>query len=113
MRYALLIYTNGARSAFDDLSPADQQAIADEYAAVMSAPGVYAGEQAQPPEAARTIRNRDGQRVVTEGPVEEKAGFGGFYLLESDSPEAAIEVASRIPAVRMGGAVEVRPLVAS
>jgi hypothetical protein len=113
MKYALLIYTNGA-GEFADLPRDEQEAIAGEYAAIMQAPGVYGGEQVQPPEAATTVRSGAGQPVITPGPVAEtNDGFGGFYLLEADGPEAAIEVASRIPAVRMGGAVEIRPLVAA
>ena len=54
----------------------------------------------------------DGQTLSTDGPfVEAKEALGGYYLFEADDLDAAIELASRIPAARMGGAVEVRPVV--
>ena len=67
----------------------------------------------QPPETATTIRVRDGETLTTDGPfAETKEAIGGYLLFEADDLDAAIELASRIPAARMGGAVEVRPLVA-
>jgi hypothetical protein len=51
--------------------------------------------------------------LVTDGPfADTKEIFAGFYLLEADDLDAATEVAARIPAARMGGAVEIRPVVA-
>jgi hypothetical protein len=66
----------------------------------------------QPPETATTVRVQDGKTLTTDGPfVAIKEALGGFLLFEADDLDAAIELASRIPAARMGGAVEVRPLV--
>jgi hypothetical protein len=112
MKYALLIYSNDAREAFDRLPEDEQRAILGEYLAIRQSPGVYAGEQLQPPESATTIRVQEGQALTTDGPFAEmKEHFGGFVLLEAEDLDAALEVAARIPAARMGGAVEVRPIV--
>ena len=58
------------------------------------------------------MRVADGSTLTTDGPfAETKEGLGGFFLLEADNLDDAIAMAARIPAARMGGAVEVRPLV--
>jgi hypothetical protein len=57
------------------------------------------------------VRVRDGQTLTTDGPfVSVKEALGGYFLYEADDLDAAIELASRVPAARMGGAVEVRPV---
>ena len=64
------------------------------------------------PETATTVRVQDGQTLTTDGPfVDIKEALGGYCFFEADDLDAAIELASRIPAARMGGAVEVRPIV--
>jgi hypothetical protein len=66
----------------------------------------------QPPETATTVQVRDGKTLTTDGPfVAVKEALGGFLFFEADDLDAAIDLASRIPAARMGGAVEVRPIV--
>ena len=66
----------------------------------------------QPPETATTVRVQDGRTLTTDGPFAEiKEAIGGYCILEADDLDTAIEVASKIPAAGMGGAVEVRPLV--
>jgi hypothetical protein len=65
----------------------------------------------QPPELATTVRVRNGETLTTDGPfVSVKEALGGYFLYEADDLDAAIELASRVPAARMGGAVEVRPV---
>jgi hypothetical protein len=65
----------------------------------------------QPPETATTVRVQDGKTLTTDGPfVAVKEALGGYLFFEAEDLDAAIELASRIPAARMGGAVEVRPL---
>ena len=65
----------------------------------------------QPPETATTVRVQDGKTLTTDGPfVEIKESIGGYFFFEADDLDAAIELAARIPAARMGGAVEVRPI---
>ena len=74
--------------------------------------GWIRGAQLQPPATATTVRVQDGRTLTTDGPFPEtKEALGGYYLLEADDLDAAIELAARIPAARLGGAIEVRPLV--
>jgi hypothetical protein len=66
----------------------------------------------QPPETATTVRVADGQTLTTDGPfVETKEALGGYLFFDAEDLDAAIELAARVPAARMGGAVEVRPVV--
>jgi hypothetical protein len=112
VKYALLIYSNEARDQFDRLPPEEQQAIMGEYFAISELPGTYGGAQLQPAATATTVRVENGDTLTTDGPfAETKEALGGFYLFEADDLDGALEVASRIPAARMGGCVEVRPLV--
>jgi hypothetical protein len=110
MHYALLIYPGTGADA--GLSKAERGAITAEYLAIRNDARVRGGAQLQPAEMATTVRIQAGKRLVTDGPfADTKEVFGGFYLLEADDLNAAIEVAGRIPAARQGGAVEIRPLV--
>ena len=112
MKYALLIYSNEARDTFDRLSEDEQRAIMGEYFAISELPGTVGGAQLQPVATATTVRVDNGNVLTTDGPfAETKEALGGFYLFEADNLDAALEVAARVPAARMGGAVEVRPLV--
>ena len=75
-------------------------------------PGVSPGLWLQSPEAATTVRVQDGKTLTTDGPfVAVKEALGGYLVFEADDLDAAIELASRIPAARMGGGVEVRPVM--
>ena len=61
--------------------------------------------------AARTLRLRGGKPVVTDGPyAETKEQFGGFHIVECRDMEEALAIASRIPTLRVGGTIEVRPV---
>jgi hypothetical protein len=117
MKYMLLIHQGDAATpnspdAWDRLSEDEQKAVYAEYMAINETPGVTSGNQLQPPETATTVRVEDGKTLTTDGPfVETKEALGGYFLFEGDDLDAAIEVASRVPAARMGGWVEVRPLV--
>ena len=74
-------------------------------------PGVTPGLRLQPPETATTVRVQDGKTLTTDGPfVEIKEAIGGYLIFEADDLDAAIELAARIPAASMGGAIEVRPI---
>jgi hypothetical protein len=58
------------------------------------------------------VRVEGGRTLTTDGPFpESREVLGGYYLLEADDLDTAIEIAARIPAARLGGAIEVRPLV--
>jgi hypothetical protein len=112
MKYALLIYSNEARDRFDGLSPAEQESIMREYLAISELPTTIGGAQLQPAATATTVRVEDGETLTTDGPyAETKEVLGGFYLFQADNLDDALEVAANIPAARMGGRVEVRPLV--
>jgi hypothetical protein len=109
MKYLLQIYPGVAT---EDLAEDERQAIVEEYLAIGLSPEVIGGEQLQPVETATTVRVEDGETLLTDGPfVDAKEHLGGFCLVEADDLDAALEIAARIPAARMGGAVEVRPLV--
>ena len=110
MQYALLIYTKpGAAEA---LSDDDQEAVHREYMEVKDLPGIVGGAALHPVETATTVRFEEHQLLVTDGPfADTKEIFAGFYLLEADDLDRATEIAARIPAVRLGGSVEIRPVV--
>jgi hypothetical protein len=116
MKYMLLIQQGDTPTPQDPeawarLSEDEQKAVFADYQAVNETPGVTPGAWMQPPEAATTVRVQDGKTLTTDGPfVAIKEALGGYLFLEADDLDAAIELASRIPAARLGGAVEVRPL---
>ena len=112
MKYMLLIYSGEAPEAWERLSEDEQNAVLGEYMAISTSPGVTGGAQLQPANTATTIRVQDGKALTTDGPfAETKEVLGGYYVLEADDLDTALEVAARIPAARLGGAVEVRPQV--
>jgi hypothetical protein len=116
MKYLLLIHqgsTPTPRSEEWETLPEDEKnAVYAAYKSLDETPGVTSGLQLQPPEMATTVRVQDGRTLTTDGPfVELKEAVGGYLLFEADDLDAAIELAARIPAARMGGAIEVRPIV--
>jgi hypothetical protein len=112
MKYALLIYPGKTAQEFEQMPDEDQRSIVAEFLALRDEPGVLGAEQLQPPESATTVREEDGKTLMTDGPfADTKEILGGIYLLEADNLDRALELAARIPVVRWGGAVEVRPLV--
>ena len=77
----------------------------DEYLALRHTPGVITGEQLQPVETATTVRVQNGETLLTDGPfVDAKEHVGGFIVVDADDLDAALELAARVPAARMGGA---------
>ena len=117
MKYMLLIHqgdtpTPRSPEAWAQLSKEEQQAVYSDYKAVSETPGVTPGVQMQDPETATTVRVEDAKTLTTDGPfVAVKEALGGYLFFEADDLDAAIELAARIPAARLGGAVEVRPVV--
>jgi hypothetical protein len=110
MQYALLIYTKPG--TVESLSPAEREALSVEYYALRDEPGVLGGAGLQPVTTATTVRLADGKPLVTDGPfADTKEVFGGYYVYEADNLDQAIEMASRIPAIRLGGTIEVRPVM--
>jgi hypothetical protein len=113
MQYMLLIY--GEERAWDARSDAERKAMYEEYTQfsrdLRSEDKLLAGEELQPIATATTVQVRAGDAVVTDGPfAETKEALGGFYLIEADSLDEAIEWAGRIPSARHG-TIEVRPVV--
>jgi hypothetical protein len=116
MKYLLLIHQGTTplpgSDEWDRLSQDEQNAVYSAYGAINQTPGFTPGVQMQPPETATTVRVQDGKTLTTDGPFAElKEAIGGYGFFEADDLDAAIELASKIPAASMGGAIEVRPLV--
>jgi len=117
MKYMLLIHqgttpTPRDPEAWAKLSEDEQQAVFADYKAINETSGVTPGVGMGEPETATTVRVADGKTLTTDGPfVEVKEAVGGYLFYEADDLDAAIELASRIPAARLGGAIEVRPTV--
>ena len=116
MKYILLIHQGATpvpgTEAWEDLSDDEKNGVYAAYKALNETPGFTPGLQMQGPETATTVRVQDGRTLTTDGPfVDVKEALGGYCFFEADDLDAAIELASRIPAARMGGGVEVRPIV--
>jgi hypothetical protein len=117
MKYMLLIHQGTTPTPFDPdawaaLSSDEQQAIYQAYKEINATPGVTPGEGLQPPETATTVRVKEGKTLTTDGPfVDTKESINGYLIFEADDLDAAIELAARIPAARLGGAIEVRPII--
>ena len=117
MKYILLIHqgdtpTPRDPAAWEKLSKAEQKAVFADYQAINETPGVTPGLQLASPEEATTVRVQDGKPLKTDGPfAEAKEALGGWLVFEADDLDAAVELAARIPAARLGGAIEVRPVV--
>ena len=112
MQYMLLSYTD--EQVWTGLSEAERGAIFGEYGAftegLRSSGAFVAGDPLQPSSSATSVRVRDGQQLVTDGPfAETKEQLAGFYLIDARDLNDAIQVASKIPPAREGS-VEVRPI---
>ena len=115
MKYMLLIHQGTTplpgTPEWDGLSQEEQAQVYADYQAINETPGLTPGVQMGSPDTATTVRVEDGKTLTTDGPFAElKEAIGGFAFFEADDLDAAIELASKIPAARMGGAVEVRPI---
>jgi hypothetical protein len=111
MQYVMLINLGPKARDYRNLSAEEQQEIAAGFQALNQTPGVTPGLGLQPPSAAKTVRVEDGRTLATDGPfVDTKEALDGYFVLEADDLDAAINVASRVPAAKMGGAIEIRPV---
>lgn len=113
MRYLLLIYDD--ETAWADADEAALAADMAEYGTVTAAFGdegiLRGGDALQPTRTATTVRVRDGEAMLTDGPfAETREQLGGFYVVECDTLDQAVGAARRIPAAR-SGSVEVRPIL--
>ncbi len=116
MKFMLLIHqgetpTPRSPEEWRRLTEAEQNEIYAAYGEINQTPGVSPGLELQEPESAATVRVENGELLVTDGPFAEvKEALGGYLIFEAADRDAAIELASKIPAARFGGAVEVRPI---
>ena len=115
MKYMLLIHQGDTpvpgEPEWERLSEDEKQRVAADYQALNSTSGVTPGVWMEAPETATTVRVESGETLTTDGPfVSVKEALGGYLFYEAADLDAAIELASRIPAARLGGAIEIRPL---
>src|SRR5262249_26784823 len=118
MKYALLGYD--AEGSLDDLAAQEKRALHrahralhdDVHAAANSSVDVIAHYRVRGARQTTTVRLAGDEVVRSEGPAAQaNEALRALYLLESEDPDAVIELAARLPAVRMGGVVEVWPLI--
>jgi hypothetical protein len=111
VKYMLLIYSND--SQWDNRTDEEREAITQEYVAIaMDQNLTVHSAQLQPVDTATSVQVQDGSTLTTDGPfVETKEELAGYYLIDVPDLDAAIEVAAKLPAARMGGGIEVRPVV--
>jgi hypothetical protein len=108
VQYVALIH--GDEAGWESLSDEDRQAVYARYMKFGEDDRVVAGGELQSANAATTVRIRNGDRLVTDGPYAEvKEVLGGYYVLECDSIDEACQLAAQIPAAEQG-AIEVRPV---
>ena len=113
MQYLLLIHED--EKTYWGLNDEERKALHQEYGsyteALQSSGAMVGGAQLQPTASATSVRVKNGETVVTDGPfAETKEQLGGYYLVEAESIDEAIDWAAKIPAARTG-TIEVRPLV--
>ena len=110
MKYAMLIYTKPG--SHESLPDAEREAVQREYFALSDDPRCVAGAELHPVQTATSVRVENGGTLTTDGPfADTKEVFGGYYIFQADDLDEAIAVAERIPAARLGGVIEVRPVV--
>jgi hypothetical protein len=115
MRYAILIYDeNTADASLPPPDPAEWAKVTEAYGTfskMLTDTGAFvAGDALQPNATATTLRSKDGQVVMTDGPfAETKEGLGGFYIVEARDLDHAIEIAKQCPGLWYGS-LEVRPV---
>lgn len=115
MKYMMLIYQGDTprppSPEWDQLPEEEKAAVYVDNKALNETPGVTSGQHLQLPELANTVCVKDGRPVTTDGPYPEtKQALSGYLYVEADDLDAAIAVAAKIPAARMGGAIEIRPI---
>ena len=110
MRFLALIY--GDERAWAELPEPEQRAVYEQYRAFAADAGdkLVDGAETAASNAATTVRVRDGQTVVTDGPfAETREQLGGFFVFECGSEDEALALARRIPGLERGGIVVVQP----
>ena len=111
MQYMLLIYDSDEQWAA--LSDEERNATLQEYMTLGERyPQICGGHELQPALSATTVRVQGTEVLTTDGPyAETREQLGGYYLVDCENLDEALEIASKIPAARTGGAIEVRPVV--
>ena len=115
MQFVLMIYQGSTplpgTPEWEALSPDDQKQIYKDYAALNETEGLTPGLPLGLPDQATTVRVEGGSPATTDGPyLDVKGAVGGYFTLEAEDLEAATAVAAKVPAARLGGAVEIRPV---
>jgi hypothetical protein len=112
MKFVMLIYQGTTplpgSDAWKALPEAEQKAVYADYASINKSPSVTPGLPLGLTSSARTVQVEDGELRVKNGPHLAE-GLGGYLVLDAETMEAAVAFAARIPAARLGGAVEIRP----
>jgi hypothetical protein len=114
MQYMMMIYSDPSR--WEKLPREQLSKVMAEYHAftqdIVRSGHFRAGAQLQPAPTATTVREKGGKRMTTDGPfMESKEQLGGYYLCECKDLDEALSIAGRIPSLRVGDAVEIRPIV--
>ena len=110
MKYMLLVYDDPA--SWTDIGEDEMKSLYADYAAVAQDPATVHSAQLTPVNTAKTVRVNGGGTLATDGPfAETKEHLGGYYLVDTDSIDDAVALAAKIPSARLGGSVEVRPVV--
>jgi hypothetical protein len=108
MEFLALIHAS--ENGWESLSDEEKQAIYQRYMDFSERSEVVGGAELQSTDSATTVRVRDGEQLVTDGPYAEvKEALGGFFILDCTSIDEACQLAAEIPAAEHG-AVEVRPV---
>jgi len=115
MQFVLLIYQGTTATPTEEnwaiYSDDEKKQIYGEYAEINTSPGVTPGLPLGLPKDAMTVRVQDGKTLTTNGPyVDARGSVGGYYAFEAETLDDAVKLAARIPAARLGGAIEVRPV---
>lgn len=109
MQYAVLIYEKPGYQ--NGLSDAERQQITAEYIRIRQDQACLDGAKLTPIETATTVRVQDGDTLVTDGPfANTKEVFAGYYVFEADDLDTMLQIAARLPAARLGGSAEIRPV---
>jgi hypothetical protein len=110
MQYALMIY--GEPGYAESLPDADRAAVRADFEALAADPRYLGGTQLQHAETATCVRVVGGRTLMTDGPfADTKEVLGGVIVIEAANLDEVIELAASIPAARLGGTVEIRPVV--
>lgn len=115
MQYVMLIFQGATplpgTEEWAAMPEDEQKQVYADYAALNQLPGVTPGLPLGLPDDATTVRVQGGRTLTTDGPfAETKEAVGGWFVVEADDLDAALEIAARVPAARLGGAIEVRPV---